>query len=97
MNTIYIEPTQNSEVLRLVEAAVRSEIVRLELALELAKKRLAPFEQKHRITSDQFIATMTAEDLPGGDDEYVQWAGEYKLMQRLEEKLKQLRDLRFGN
>lgn len=40
---------------------------------------------------------MTAEDLQGGDDEYVQWAGEYKLMQRLEQKLAQLKDLRFDN
>lgn len=64
---------------------------RLELALESAGKRLAPFEQKYRTTSAKFIATMSAEDLQGGDDEYVQWAGEYKLMQRLEEKLRQLK------
>ena len=97
MNTIYIEPQQNKQVLHLVQAAVQSEIARLELALELAKKRLTPFEGKYQTTSEKFMATMAAEDLQGGDDEYVQWAGEYKLMQRLEEKLKQLKDLRFGN
>jgi hypothetical protein len=97
MNTVYIEPVQNKELLFLVESAVQSEVARLELALALAKKRLAPFEQKYRAASDKFIATMTAEDLQGGDDEYVQWAGEYKLMQRLEQKLNQLKDLRFGN
>jgi hypothetical protein len=97
MSTIYVEPVQNHSVLRLVEAAVQSEIARLELALALAKKRLASFEQKYHIASEKFIATMTAEDLAGGDDEYVQWAGEYKLMVRLEEKLNQLKDVRFGN
>ncbi|OGO35750.1 MAG: hypothetical protein A2Z03_03875 [Chloroflexi bacterium RBG_16_56_8] len=97
MNTIYIEPQQNKQVLRLVEAAVQGEVARLELALELAKKRLAPFEDKYHVSSEKFIATMAAEDLQGGDDEYVQWAGEYKLMQRLYEKLQQLKDLRFGN
>lgn len=97
MNTIHIEPAQNKQVLRLVQGAVQTEITRLELALELARKRLAPFEEKHHVTSEKFIATMTAEDLTGGDDEYVQWAGEYKLAQRLEEKLTQLKDLRFVN
>ncbi len=97
MNTIYIEPTQNKQVLRLVEEAVRGEVARLELALELARRRLAPFENKYGMTSDKFIASMAAEDMSGGDEEYVQWAGEYKLMQRLEEKLRQLKELRFGN
>ena len=97
MNTIYIEPTQNKQVLHLVEEAVRGEIARLELALELARRRLAPFENKYGISSEKFTASMTAEDLSGGDNEYVQWAGEYKLMQRLEEKLRQLKELRFGS
>lgn len=97
MHTVYVEPAQNTQILNLVEEAVRGEIARLELAVQLAKKRLTPFEQKHHTTSDKFIATMAAEDLPGGDDEYVQWAGEYKLMLRLEDKLKQLKELRFGN
>jgi hypothetical protein len=97
MNTIHIEPTQNKQVLRLVEEVVRSEVARLQLALELARRRLEPFEKKYHVTSDKFIASMAAEDLQGGDDEYVQWAGEYKLEQRLEDKLKQLKELRFGN
>ncbi len=97
MNRIYIEPEQNKEVLHLVKEAVQSQVARLELALEVAKKRLGPFEQKHQMTSDKFIATMAAEDLEGGDDEYVQWAGEYKLMKRLEEKLRKLKDLSFDN
>jgi hypothetical protein len=97
MSTIYIEPNQaTSEVLPLIRAAIKSEIVRLELALEMAVKRLAPFEQKYGVTSDYFIAQMMAEDLSGGDDEYVSWAGEYKLKQRLEEKLRQLREINYS-
>ncbi len=93
---ILVEPKKNKQALHLVEAAVQSQVARLELALELARKRLKPFEQKHQVTSDKFIATMSAEDL-SDDDEYVQWAGEYKLMQRLEEKMKQLKELRFDS
>ena len=59
---------------------------RLELALKLARARLAPFEQKYSVTSKYFISEMAAEDLEGGDEEYVCWAGEYRLMQRLQGK-----------
>jgi hypothetical protein len=38
---------------------------------------------------------MTAEDLVGGDDEYVHWAGEYRLRQRLLQKLDALRGINF--
>lgn len=98
MTTIYIEPAQEaSEVLPLVQSAIKSEIVRLELALKMAEQRLAPFEQKYGVASDYFIAEMAAEDLTGGDDEYVSWAGEYALKQRLQEKLRQLQEISYGD
>ncbi len=98
MSTLYVEPAQRTgEVLYLVRSAVKSEIARLELALKIARKRLTPFEQKYGVTSKYFISEMAAEDLDGGDGEYVQWAGEYKLMQKLQEKLHQLQELSYGD
>jgi len=98
MSTVYIEPAEkSSELLYLVRSAIESEIRRLELALKMARERLAPFEEKYGVTSEHFISEMTAEDLEGGDDEYVRWAGEYRLMQRLQEKLEQLREISYGD
>ena len=98
MSTIYVEPIQEaSEVLHLVQSAIRSEITRLELALRLARERLAPFEQEYGVTSEHFISEMAAEDLKGGDDEYVRWAGEFKLMQRLQAKLRQLQEISYSD
>lgn len=91
MSTVHVKTTSASdEAIHLVRAAVASEIARLELALEMARKRLKPFEKKYGVTSEQVINEMAAEDLEGGDDEYVQWAGEYKLMRDLQEKLARL-------
>lgn len=92
MGTIYIETSHKPKQLEsLVRSAIDGEIVRLELSLELAKDRLLPFEKRYGVSSTTFSTEFAAEDLRGGDDEYVQWAGEYRLMQRLEEKLTQLR------
>ena len=98
MTTLYIEPVQDAgEVLRLVQSAIESEIAKLELALKMAEKRLIPFEQKYRVTSDHFIAEMAAEDLDDNDEEYVRWAGEYKLMQRLQDKLQKLQEINYDD
>ena len=96
MSTLYVEPEQRTkDVLYLVQSAVESEIARLKLALEVARRRLTPFEQKYGFTTEHFIAEMSAEDLDGKDDEYVHWAGEYQLMQKLQRKLQHLMEIKF--
>lgn len=96
MTTLYIEPKhQIAEVMPLVRSAIEGQIIKLELALKLADKRLRLFEQKYGVTSSHFIAEMAAEDLTGGDEEYVRWAGEYRLQQRLQQKLNALRGVNF--
>ena len=98
MTMLSVESVQQSdEVLCLVRTAIENEIAKLELALKLAQKRLSPFEQKYNVTSEYFIAEMASEDLEEGDDEYVRWPGEYKLMQRLREKLYKLREIRYND
>lgn len=98
MSTLYVEPIERAQqVLPLVRAAVDGETVRLDLALKQARQRLLPFERTYGISSERFIAEMAAEDLQGGDDEYVQWAGEYQLMKKLEEKLARLQEVEYGD
>jgi len=47
--------------------------------LEKTNKILLKFEDKYQISSDFFITHWTAENLEGGDDEYVSWAGEIQI------------------
>ncbi|HLF88204.1 MAG TPA: hypothetical protein VI451_04610 [Anaerolineales bacterium] len=93
METMTIQSSANT--LYLVRQAVERERARLELALELARKRLKPFEQKYGVSSQTFMQEMAAEDLEGGDQEYVRWAGEFILMERLADKLAQLQEIRI--
>ena len=51
MATLYIEPLHESgDILPLVRAAIESEVATLKLALKMAAKRLAPFEEKYGVT-----------------------------------------------
>ena len=97
MTTIYIDSKSITETQQLLRSAIKGETSRLAMALTAARQRLSPFEEKYGVTSAQFIDEMASEDLDGGDDEYVQWAGEYKLMKRLAHKLGQLEDITYSD
>ena len=69
--------------------------VRLQASIKRTRRRLASFEERYVISTDHFLTEMTAEDLEGGDLEYVEWAGEAKLLEGLEAELDELRNARF--
>lgn len=94
--SLHITTSQSSlETLRLVSSAIEHEKTRLEVSVRAANRRLEGFERKYSVSSEEFYHTMAAEDLEGGDDEYIRWAGEYELRTRLFERLEQLRSLQY--
>jgi hypothetical protein len=56
---------------------------------------LVIFETRYGVDTAHFLRDMTAEDLAGGDLEYVGWAGEAKLLKDLEAELRELEDVRY--
>jgi hypothetical protein len=73
-----------------VMRALESYKARLRNSVERTRRRLADFETRYQVTTAQFLKKMTAEDLAGGDLEYVEWAGEAKLLAGLEDELGEL-------
>ena len=78
-----------------VVQAVESYKARLRASIQRTQRRLAEFESKYHISTDRFLVEMTAEDLEGGDLEYVEWAGEAKLLEGLEAELDGLEHARY--
>ena len=73
--------------------ALETESFRLKYSMKLAKKRLSKFEKKYKVSSEKFINEWSSEDLAGKDMEYVEWAGEYNLSIRLNERLIALKSI----
>jgi hypothetical protein len=48
----------------------------LRAGVERTRRNLQSFEQRYGVTTAKFLQEMAAEDLAGGDLEYVEWAGE---------------------
>jgi hypothetical protein len=63
----------------------------VETSIQQTKARLRRFEEQYQVSTTYFLNHMTAEDLTGGDWEYIEWAGEAKLLQGLETELKDLK------
>jgi hypothetical protein len=82
-------------ILHLVHDTIDSEINRLTLAIDIEKQKLKFYENKYKVCSDYFMESMTAEDLEGGDDEYICWMGEFKLYQKLLNKLTLLQNIDY--
>jgi len=68
---------------------------RLRASIERTRRRLTEFEHHYQVTTAHFLAEMAAEDLSGGDAEYVEWAGEAKLLAGLEAELGELEHARY--
>ena len=68
--------------------------VRLRAGIERTKQRLVEFETRYWVDTAHFLREMAAEDLAGRDLEYVEWAGETKLLEGLEAELRELEDAR---
>jgi len=93
MAEIILKTKDPGKVAEILFEALDLEAKRLQYSLSLAKNRLANFERKYNISSKKFIAEWSAEDLKGQDMEYIEWAGEYQLALRLNERLLALKGI----
>ena len=83
-------------VQNLIKGAIESEIKNLQRSLEKTNKLLQEFETKYQVSSEFFLTNWTAENLSGGDDEYVSWAGEIKIKDKLIKALQKLDTIEYA-
>ncbi len=79
----------------LIKNAVLSELKRLEIALHKTDREIRLFEERYDISSAKFLDSISAEDLQGGDAEYVQWAGELQLRERIVQDITELKRIEY--
>ena len=79
----------------LIRSAVYSEIKRLEIGLRKTDQEIRKFEGKYQIPSRVFVDEYAAEDLDGGDDEYISWMGELKIRRKIADELRKLKEAEY--
>ena len=93
MAQILLKTNRPEEASIVLKEAIETETSRVQHSLDITLKRLKKFEQKYNISSKKFIKEWTAEDLDEKDMEYVEWAGEYHLFSRLNDRLRTLKSI----
>lgn len=80
----------------LVETALTNEVRLLEVGIRRTERRLREFETAHQMTTKEFVRRFEDDEL---DEtlELAEWIGEYRLLQRLNEKIETLRGIRFAS
>jgi hypothetical protein len=81
---------QDRQGAQIILQALDGHKARLRSGIERTKRRLMSFEKRYGVDTAHFMREMTAEDLEGGDMEYVEWAGEAKLLEGLTAELGEL-------
>lgn len=95
MSVQIVIEVQNRQGAETIVQALDGYKVRLRAGIERSKRRLALFERRYGVDTARFLREMTAEDLAGGDMEYVEWSGEAKLLEGLVSELKELEHARY--
>ena len=80
----------------LVEAALHNELRLLEAGIRRTRQKLQEFETQYGLPSAEFIRRYEQDELEE-TLEFAEWIGEYRLLERLEEKVDTLREIRFAN
>ncbi len=78
------------EAARAVVQALDQYKRQLRTGIERTRRKLEKFEIKYQVSTEHFLENTTSEDLQGGDMEYVEWAGEAKLLAGLESECEEL-------
>jgi hypothetical protein len=96
MINIQLQADTEDNALDLVRSAIAAEVNRLELGIRTTERHIHAFEDRYNVTSDIFMRDYAAEDLANGDREYVVWAGELNLRDRIASQLKTLKDIKYA-
>ena len=95
MTTRMVIEFDEAQAYRAVLSAIDAYKQRLRTGIARGRRQLALFEERYGVSTEHFLTHMAAEDLIGGDLEYVEWAGEAKLLGSLETELAELEQAHY--
>lgn len=86
----------NHQLKPIVEAALTNELRLIEAGIRKTEQVLKKYEDKYRIKTKDFISDYENDKIEETMD-FVEWIGEFRLLERLNEKADTLRSIRFAN
>jgi hypothetical protein len=95
MTTVQIKSDTGNDTIDIIKTAIDAELKRLELGLQRTERQIAKFEDEYKISSEIFLSKFAAEDMKKGDPEYIAWAGELKIKERMLADINRLKEIQY--
>jgi hypothetical protein len=88
--------SKRKEIKSLVQAALVNEQRLLEAGLRRTEEKLAEFEAKYKLGTEEFISRFENDEMEESLD-LSEWMGEFRMRERLREKIETLKDVEIAN
>ncbi len=96
MTTLTLTSPHERPLRSLVESALKNEQRLLQAGIGRTEQRLREFETKYALSSTEFLHRYENDELQETLD-FVEWIGEYRLLERMREKVDILQEIHFEN
>ena len=90
MESLRIQTTDPEAALSLIRSGLLRESAFLRLGIDKTTRRIAHFEEKYGCSLQELVGSTRQID----DIDFVEWEGEIEILHRLENKLKQIDELK---
>lgn len=96
MNMLTLMSESSTQLQPLIETAISHEMGLLEVSIRQAEHRLQAFERRFAMKTADFLSRYENDQI---DEtlEIAEWIGEFRLLERLREKIRTLRSIHFAN
>ncbi len=84
------------EIKPIIEAALKNEMRLVRAGLRKTENNLKEFEKKYNMNTETFIFNYEEDKLEETID-FIEWIGELRMFERLSDKLKTMKSIRFDN
>ena len=92
MTELVIKSDYKEQIFSLVKSALEREKKVISSNIEISQKKLEDFEKRYGLSTADFFAKYQKGEMGDGAD-MIEWAGEYKMLLKLEDDLKKLEEI----
>ena len=96
MTELILVSPDNRSLRPLIEGALANELRLLQAGIRQTEQRLHTFEQQYQMTTALFLQKFENDELDETLD-LAEWIGEWRLLQRLREKVNTVQGISFAN
>jgi hypothetical protein len=96
MSQITLISPDNNSIQGLVESALSDKARLLQIAIRQTEKKLAAFEESYKLSTQDFVAKFTQNQLQHSDD-FDDWYGESCMLTRLQSKLTRIQGIQIAD